>query len=167
MGKQIHFFQTQKDIEEFCQTLISHGKIIYDHKGEKFESFFEFDFLNAFYPNTEERVGCFYIANQTTVFDNSRARDVKYPSFNKQLIEFIPSRLSIYNDRYQDGGRFYLFNNLYDNIEMVALYKYLAEYIKKKYIYISDFKSYFSSRFMELYKTHQVVPCLSGVPLVC
>ena len=163
MGRQINFFQTQKDVEEFCSFFYPKGIVLFDKQGNTIEDYTKINFTDYLCSNGNELTGKNFIAYRTTPFDNSQAKYIDYPSFEDQIIEYSMCKRSEGNDKYFNDGRLYLSNTLYDKKDMVRLYELLRKYIKKNYKYIGWW--YFAPHFMKEYQEGKVIACNANHPL--
>lgn len=155
MGRQIRFYQTQKDVEELCATLYSQGIRLFDRKGNEIEDYTGKNIYEDFYSGTKTKVRRFFIAYKTTVFDKSSADRYEFPTF--ELIEYSTCNDARFGDPYYNDGRFYLSNDIYDNADLVKLYNTLVKYVRKHYVYACGY--YFAPDFIKMFREGKVVPC--------
>lgn len=157
MGRQIRIYQTQKDVEELCKTFYPKGVVLFDRKANMVEDYTKVQFTDYFYPGTRKIVGSYFIAYRTTQFDKSEAELVEYPSFWDQIIQFKPCQETLQGEPYYNDGRFYLYNTLYNNEELVKLYNSLVRYVKKNYKYHDAW--YFAPDFIKACQKGEAIPC--------
>lgn len=158
MGRQINFFQLHDDVMKLCEYLYSNDIVIFNYRGLLIEDWRNIDFQGE-KKTPEKIIGNYFIANRTTIWDKSEADIYCYPNFYDQVIEFCPSHLSCSRINFFNNGRFYFSNELYDNNEMLLLYKVLVKYIKKNYIYSKESGFYIAPNFFKEYKSKKVFPC--------
>ena len=136
MGKQICFYQTDSDILVFR-----------DYLEKQNLKLFHYD------KNTE-------VVDDISIWGDERVFFIGDPQMKCRgtLIEYVVPTRS-HNRQVPEckigiaGGRFYLFNELYHDVEVTKTYNLLKEYVKKNYVFSKNASCYFSVDFIEMYKT--------------
>ncbi len=136
MGRQIRFYQTDADISVF-RNFIKEQKlqIFYDDKNIEL-----FDDISIWGEKCRFFIGNQQMKNKGTLIEYH----IPYRSYNRSVPD---CKIGI------SGGRFYLSNKSYDDIEAIKTYNLLKTYVKKNYLFSKDASCYFSLEFIEMYKT--------------
>lgn len=136
MGKQIRFYQTDSDISAFRDFLKKQNlQIFCNDKNTEL-----FDDISIWGEKSQFFVGNQQMKNKGTLIEYH----IPYRSYNRSVPD---CKIGI------SGGRFYLFNESYDDVEAIKTYNLLKNYIKKSYVFSKDASCYFSLEFIKMYKT--------------